>query len=165
MSIDNNNIKKLAEEMANYAKNIVLGQLSGAYKQAIQKKDINILKMFAQYYPIILVEYLNIVYASLIKKDDKIVTDQYEKLKSYYNHSEVCLIHFTRMLCTEFVQCILFDAVDYSNYQSFMHSCTTQLNLISSESVKILEGGLTHECKGIDISTCDPNEKLFYIKS
>ena len=161
----NNNISKLAEELSNYAKSIVLGQLSGAFKHtAQQKNDVNILKNFKLVYPLFLMNYLNIVYVSLIKKDNQTVADQFTKLKSYHNHSEVCLIHFTRMLCSEFVNAMLFDTLDYVNYDTFMMSCTLQLNILAIESVKLLEGSLSHECKGIDISTCDPNEKLFYLK-
>ncbi len=158
------NLQKLSDDLTEFAINTLSGQFSGAYKIAIESKNVSILKNFKNIYPVLSAQYLNTLYSSLIRNDDLYVTETFKKFKNHCSHSEVCLLHIIRMLCDSILELFDFEKCNFSSYQLFMTTCTMQLNMIGNTSKEMLPNCLSHKCTGIDISTCDPNEKLFDVK-
>lgn len=159
------NLQKLSEELSTFAMVTVKGQLSGAYKSAIANKNITILKNFKQMYPYFCAKYLNRLYSSLIKLDDEYVINSFAKFRACSDHSEICLLHMIRSLCEGFVTLLNFEQLNYASYDKFMETSEVQLTAFANVSNEHLQNNLNHVCNGIDISTCDPNEKLFFIKT
>lgn len=153
----------LFKELIYFSTETISGQLSAAYKYVIEKRDISILKNFKVLYPMFCAQYLNKVYTTLIKKDDDSIVNVFKKFKTFCSHSEVCLIHIIKSLCELMVQSLDFEKCNFSGYDIFMSTCRTQLFQIS-EKIDKMPSHLSTQCKGVDISTCDPNKELFVIE-
>lgn len=158
------NIITLSKKLCNYCGNILLEQLSETYKISLLKNTVDPLKKFKNMYQLFLVSYLNNIYLSLIKQNDKVIVQKFSDFKSFCNHSEICLLHIIKMICSEFVSVFDFNKLNYKNYETFVKTCCEQILSIEIVACQMLCETLTHKCKGIDISTCDPDEKLFFIE-
>lgn len=156
--------QQLANSITDFVIQTLAGQLSGAYKCAIEQKNVSILKNFKTLYPMLSTEYLNAIYFTLIKKNDASIVASFIKFKSFCSHSEVCLIHIIKLICESIVNLFDFEKCNFANYKIFMTTCNTQLSGLKEQIKNILPTHLSHECLDIDISTCDPNEKLFTVE-
>lgn len=156
------------QEFKTFVKNTICGQESGLYKSLyLYKIDTGIdnirsdaTKILLQY---AIVDYLNCCYKSLILKDDDYVVNSFAKMKKEKHHSEICLLNIMfAVIRSAFLEVDRHKFNDMT-YNEFMDS----VKKIYSEYLDDIDYDklLNHECSGIKIEECNPNEQLFFIKS
>lgn len=113
--------------------------------------------------------YLNSVYKSLILRNDKYITNIFDKIKSYTNHSEVCMLNLISrhlILLHNAVPrrrlTLSMQTLDYENYMRIFQGFFNDIRPLIEKTV--IES-LSHECTGVSIENCDPNIDLFTLNT
>ncbi len=160
-----NESKTIVDLLKEFSKNTITGQLSACYKIVNKNKtDVSPVVLYKNMAPMCLMEYANSLYKSLILRNDEYVTKNFDDMKKVHDHSEVCLLHIlfntwlvaTQMIKDDVIKCD-------SDYDIFMNSCENELDRIFNKLGTHFKKLTKHKCTGIDIKTCDPNEKLFCV--
>lgn len=171
--INNHTMDKIAELtnlMCNFMQCTIYGHESGFYKTAITNnnnyvtlqtlKNDNVSKNLITFATM---NYLNKIYKSLILEDDPFVIETFGAMQKCLHHSYICLLN---LLCVAIVKAhnnIKRTELETCCYQKYMDCVENQLNKIMPKIRYLLTRRISHECKGIDIKTCNPNEPLFIV--
>lgn len=154
--------KKLAQLLIEFTGNTVCGQITGMYRCYGNKlKDLenrNNIILFS------VMDYLNLCYRECILRNDEYVVENFDAFVLCSNHSHICLLHILFSLIKSFHENIMYEKLDYSNYDNMKNSAYLQIKVMEKLCVSELENKLSHNCTGIDIKTCNPKEELFYVK-
>lgn len=146
------------EVVYRFLENTIMGQESGLYK-VIGSAIVNVdpIMLYS-----IKVDYYNGVYKSLILDDSEYVTNIFNAMTC--DHSKVCLLQQLIRVDLMIHESLIRNKDKAASYELWMESIRHQLQRSKPIIVKQLQELLSHECKGIDIKTCNPNNPLFYIK-
>jgi hypothetical protein len=158
---------QLSKLMAEFIVNTIYGYESGLYRGIVLKSEnIELTKQdsFKTWFIEFNVNYFNRAYSSLIKHDDKYITDNFEKMHTIMNHSYICLLNILFKMTVNIISEFDRSDLDVTSYDNYMKSVISQLTFFKEIIEKNLPAMLSHTCKGIDIKTCNPDEPLFYIK-
>lgn len=160
----------LARTILEFCKTTIMGHESGMFKSFYHRGtaiDDNTYKMIIQ---ISAANYLNSVYKSLILKDSEYITTIFDRITAISNHSKICLLNIILPIVIAMHLKIERSEQQFGNndqfhvyYNKHMNSVARQLDQIENDIIESLSRTLSHECHGIDISTCDPNKPLFTI--
>jgi hypothetical protein len=142
--------------------NTISGQESGLFKMkhllSVDIKDVK-MKMLLQR---TMMEYLNSAYRSLILKSDTYILNSFDAMKKEKSHSDICLLNMQMQLILNAIMAINRTNFNVSSYEEYMQSMVDSyekyFDTVDFDKL------LNHECNGIDISTCDPNEPLFFVR-
>lgn len=155
----------IAETMIEFIYNTIVGHESGFFKahesMGLEKKD---LKKSESMKPIVLIissNYLNVVYKSLIREDDDYVISYFHKMKNALNHSLICLLNIVYVIVIASHNDIDRTKLNINSYDKYMKNVKEQLKIILENKKEFLKDKLNHECKGINIKDCDPDEDMF----
>lgn len=122
----------------------------------------------ATYKPIILslVNYYNLVFKSLILKNDTELSEIFKKITSFHNHKEICLINIMLQLSISFLHHIMGNHHKFNKETSIDYTRDICDCIIKStdEIRNILIKNIKHECNGQGLDECDPDKPLFSIK-
>lgn len=113
-----------------------------------------------------IMEYYNLVFRSLIVKDDTELINRFQNLTSLYKHKAICLINILFQLSLSFLHHVMedhhkFNKESLQDYISDIHDCMT--NNINEKKEKIAEN-IKHECNGLNLDECDSDKPLFSLK-
>lgn len=158
--------EKLAQLMTDFICNTVHGYESGLYKGISSHQD-NFAKFGDHAFTIYLinfnVHYFNTAYSSLIKNDDPGLTEKFDEMQEVLNHSYICLLNILFRLTTEILTSYTRTKLNTSSYKSYMDNIESILEERRVALMIELPKCLSHECTGLDIKTCNPDEPLFYM--
>lgn len=151
-------LKKLMED---FICRTIDGFESGIWKARkmadhIKKLKISELNMFILSFNI---KYFNDAYKSLILKNDSYIMESFKKMTQLHDHSEICLLIIMFAHSMQIINNMDRSKIDSLNYQQYMEDIMKQTSKLSK-----INADMAHECHGEDISKCDPNVDLFYIK-
>ena len=106
-------------------------------------------------------DYYNTLYKVLILKNDPDVLLSFADMNCH--HSKICLLNILLLLETKTHQSIHRSTGDISTRESWVKFIRDYLNGkdVREQNIQEIQASLNHECSGIDISTCDPNVKVF----
>ena len=138
----------------------IAGQESGLYKvfgAGVKDKRIVL--------PMSLMEYVNHGYKSLILRNDPYWVTHFDKFNQFHGHSQICLLNVLFQLIQTFLELIDATQLYVLSYQTYMASITSQLECIKNALIKTFPKIFDHQCSGADITKCDPNIPLFYLKA
>jgi hypothetical protein len=158
---------QLANLMSEFICSTICGFESGLYKSLITSGE-NINKIKTNQMTVILVNfnmnYYNQAYSSLIKKNDQYIVEKFGQMHKIMNHSYICLLNIMFRLTTEMLTIYDRNLLNITSYENYMKSVQAILNKCNEFLIEELPKMISHTCSGIDISTCNPDEPLFYIK-
>ena len=106
--------------------------------------------------------YLNEAYKSLILKSDPYIQDKFDAMCKVNGHSEICLLNIIAAFIMNIHISLDRSKFDISSYDTYMQSVMVQLNAKRETSLDTLSKSISHKCTGTDISTCDPNQPMFF---
>lgn len=129
-------------------------------------------QLIQAYIQISTINYLNYVYKSLILKNNDYLVKYFDNMVSILNHSKICLLHIILNITIAIhlridrknLQLINSNSLD-EILNSYINSLINEINKSSDTVIDILTQSISHDCTGIDISTCNPDEDLFYVKN
>ena len=107
-------------------------------------------------------DYMNGCYKSLIVGDDEYVTSKFKEMTDTCGHSEICLLNIVTQCILMVYDTIVRDMLDVSSLEAYENSWERQFSVISRVLSGPLSKTLSHECNGIDIKTCNPDEPMFH---
>lgn len=148
--------------------NTIMGHESGFYKMTMMgkmltkedlKKDEKMHGMIA----FAIVSYLNDAYRSLILKNDPYFLEHFNNMAKHKNHSMICLLNIVFVVLQTIHMNFDRSKLDITSLESYKASVMSQLIQRKTEITPKLIDMMSHECKGIDIKTCDPNEPMFHL--
>lgn len=157
---------ELAVLILDFVKDTMVGQEGGMYKMfshsgmCVSGLKENNAKMLLFYG---VVDYMNLCYRSLIKKDDEYVVERFSEMKAVLNHSEICLLNIvfaTIKNIHDRLDRSQFDTTDYEKYKNSVHQQIINISLSMFDSLK---NSLGHDCTGEKIENCNPDEDMFHI--
>lgn len=158
-------IKHTVDTVKNFIIDSMSGVESALYKSTkIQNHALEHLKQNETKSIIFMltIKYLNICYRSLILKDDNYVIDKFNEMIKYKKHSFICLLNIYARVMQMIIEMIDRSHLEVDSYEKYMDSYNTQLLMMigTMEFEKLV----SHDCKGIDITICDPDKPLFQLK-
>ena len=106
--------------------------------------------------------YLNKCYRSLILKDDPHVTEKFHGMSQPLGHSEICLLNILAQLIITIHSTVNRKDFDVSSYENYMKVFNERIT--ANVSISLIHKLISHECTGVDILSCDPDEPLFSLK-
>jgi hypothetical protein len=106
--------------------------------------------------------YLNDAYKSLILKSDPYILAKFDAMCKINNHSEICLLNIIALTIINIHADLDRSQFDITSYDTYMKSVRDQLAFRFESVLNVLTNSISHTCTGIDISTCDPNEPMFF---
>ena len=155
---------ELLNLIVEFCMSTIVGQESGIYKGASSGVNKNILltdlskPSMTNTMVMFICHYINSCYKSLILKDDQYVTDKFAEMISIKNHSPVCLFGFILHIAKTTYEVFNREAFDTSSYESYMKSVKKQTFILRLVWLVRLSGAFNHQCVGLKIEDCDPNE-------
>jgi hypothetical protein len=165
---EKDNVVKLSKLIADFIVSTITGTESGFYKQFRQKKIVDKLNDSTFMKVAIAtahVNYFNILYKSLILKNDEYVTKKFLSMHNIMNHSYICLLNIIFKVCVDVHQIIPRSEMIVNCYENYMLIVKAMLDNINPFIIDMLKEMLSHNCNGTDISTCNPDEPMFHIGS
>jgi hypothetical protein len=105
--------------------------------------------------------YYNYAYKSLIKRDDLYICTAFDRMHSAKQHSYVCLLNILYMMTMNINAAIDRSHLDLTDLSAYQRSIEAALQPLLDNVRPTLIDKVNHDCRGIDIATCDPNEDLF----
>lgn len=162
--------ERLTSEIWTFVGNTIIGHERGMYRfLSTRGQPTQILKhpnAFALLFGGAVANYFNGAYRSLILRDDAYIMECFDKMHAICNHSYICLLN---IVCTMYVEAhgsIDRSALDTSSLAQYEASVRAQLySEILGKLRAACAAAINHECDGIDIATCDPNEPMFEARS
>ena len=134
------------------------------YFQLINNKFFSI----AIYKPLVLLitNYYNLIFQSLILKNDSELLKRFDNLILSCEHKELCLLNILFKLTLLFLHNIMenhhkFKKQTLADYMDDINNCI--LNIIDDKK-EILKENLSHECKSLSLDKCDKSKLPFTIK-
>jgi hypothetical protein len=109
-------------------------------------------------------DYMNGCYKSLITLDDKYIVSKFKEMTDECGHSEICLLNIIAQCIFLVYGTIIRDSLNTSSLEKYSESWEKQYRAISVGLSASMSGNLSHECKGIDIKSCNPDEPMFMTK-
>lgn len=106
--------------------------------------------------------YLNDAYKSLILKSDPFILDKFDAMCKINNHSEICLLNIIALTIINIHVNLNRSKLDITSYDTYMNGIRDQLDSEFTSILNTLTNSISHTCTGIDISTCNPNEPMFF---
>lgn len=108
--------------------------------------------------------YFNNAYRSLILRDDPYIAAHFDAMHKVSGHSYICLLNivFATYLATH--RAVDRSSLNLSSLEALTESLKTRLQPLLVALKNDLEKSFSHQCHGIDIKTCNPNEPMFYAK-
>jgi len=159
-----NSQNMFAERMLNFVMTTLRGQYSGLYKSGLVcTTPFARLKMI---HVGALVTYFNDAYKSLIRRDDEYIVNVFNSIKKIYNHSEICLLNILFAACKKCIEMTVETNLNKdSGYQMFMACVEKELVRIvgAMSMVASFRKLATHDCHGMKIELCNPEEDMFYM--
>ena len=160
---DDENKGKLAVQMWVFIRQSVLGAQRGLYRTM----SVDILSRPLTVYttaPYAQNNYYNRIYRSLIKKDDEYINKEFSEMKSYMDHSTLCLLNI--LASTSFMLNAGLDAtkMNYESLETYSDSVDDQINEWNERILMCLYTTLTHNCTGEDVKPTDELEDIFFFK-
>lgn len=107
--------------------------------------------------------YLNAAYKSLILKNDSYIEQAFGAMHQVCGHSYICLLHICFGLCLEVHQSIDRTQLDISSLENYHKSFETLTAPFLKQLEERMASTFKHECKGVEIATCDPKVDLFIV--
>lgn len=156
------NIIQMASLMKNFIRGSMIGTESALFKvTSTQNLSLENLKLDVTKGTILMlsIQYLNICYKSLILKDDQYVVAKFKEMTDCKKHSEICLLNIFANIMKMIIEMSDRSNLDVNSYDKYMDSVKFNLDRILDSMP--FGKNLSHECNGIDISTCDPNDPMF----
>lgn len=164
----------LANAICVFVQNTISGHESGFYKMTKManipehaKITITMLKDSDRMRVLIVsatANYLNAAYRSLILEDDEYILKEFNGMAKHMNHSKICLLNLVffvlRNVHLEFDR----NNLDTSTYDKYMEGVKEQIGTKLAMIRMVLITKVSHNCSGMDIKTCDPNEPMFKFK-
>lgn len=151
---------QLADLLCDFVKNTIIGQLSEFYKIGLISNGV--WKKIARG---AIINYYNSCYKSLILRNDIYVTENFDNFKKILGYSEICLLHILLwMTIATYKKLIETYKYESQSYSEFMTTMDNKIKNIITSIRETLKKSLSHQCTGIDITTCDPNEDLFVLE-
>ena len=105
--------------------------------------------------------YLNAAYRSLIREDDPYILEQFNKMANCMNHSKICLLNIVFYVIMSIHPNFDRSKFDTSSYEAYMEGVNQQLDSMLLGATGALMQSVSHQCNGMDIKTCDPNDDMF----
>ncbi len=161
----------LSSAITEFVLTTLKGIESAMYKQIPDKAML--IRAHRQMAPQLLVEYMNSTYRYLILKSSDYTTNCFASMKSFHDHSEICLLHIIMDMSMRLLQLcdmqtlhssykIQYPKEDFtSNYDTFMMVRSAEYERQGAFLKEGLKYSMNHECHGRSIDTCDPNLPLF----
>jgi hypothetical protein len=158
---------KLANLMTNFICDTIRGYESGLYKSFVMNnKNMNDILTHKMTFILVNfnVKYFNNAYSSLIRNDDPYIMEKFGEMHDVINHSYICLLNILFKLTTDIITSYDRSIFNVFSYDEYMKSVDIVLETFKKVLLDELTKMISHNCNGIDITTCNPNEPLFYIK-
>jgi hypothetical protein len=158
---------KLANLMTNFICDTIRGYESGLYKSFVMNnKNMNDILTHKMTFILVNfnVKYFNNAYSSLIRNDDPYIMEKFGEMHDVINHSYICLLNILFKLTTDIITSYDRSIFNVFSYDEYMKSVDIVLETCKKVLLDELPKMISHNCNGIDITTCNPNEPLFYIK-
>ena len=158
--------KQLARLICQFCESTMLGHESGFYKACGSLIPVPRDKLkTGMFLPLIrdaTCSYLNNTYRSLIIKNDPYIIQKFGEMQSVNHHSAICLLNIIAMIIMNVHFNLDRENLDITSYDKYMESIKAQINDKLKEMNGKLTSTISHECHGVDISTCNPNEPMFH---
>lgn len=163
-----NKTQILSNLICDFVRKTISGQESGIYRSLyILPSNRDMIKGEGMNHFILsfLVEYFNKAYVALITKNDSYFVEKFGEMHNVNGHSYICLLNIVFISTTNFIKAVDRSKYDITDYDNYMKSVHLELDKYLNNAKNILNQSTLHECNGEDISTCDPNKPMFYIKN
>lgn len=147
----------LETHIIEFSVNTIIGMESGFYKVCI---DRTLLQTHALQSTIngFIIDYLNGTYRSLILRDDAYIVETFDKMTPF-NHSMVCILNIIAFVLKYVIENLHRNLLNIKSYDLYMTSIKQQLYILAN--LCRYKMNLSHQCHGIDIKTCNPDEPMF----
>jgi hypothetical protein len=160
---------QLAKIIVEFCKNTVKGHESGFFKlisretipMSVSDLSVNNNVTIKNFIINATGKYLNSCYRSLIREDDPFIVNEFLNMTKIMKHSEICLLNIIFSVILKIHLELDRTKLNHSSYENYMTSVRDEINIKSSGICDILSNSLSHNCDGIDISTCDPDDDMF----
>lgn len=153
--------EEFTEELENFIRSTVMGQLSGLFKTGFIQSQVNYVKTVL---PELVTSYYNKIYKSLIANDEYYKTIGFDKLMNH-GHVELCLLHALLKATMNMHENIYSTKLEFSNYNEYMDAVDDKIDDMLETYGKGFTEIFNHTCKGKDIRTFDPKKDLFIINT
>lgn len=154
--------------------NTIVGSERGMFKTFQKLEVAEMLKSESTLHSIkhYLIEYFNSGYRALIYSNngekkreedkDEYYQEQFGQMHAIKNHSYICLLNMVFAIAINIES--MFDRLsfDITSLEAFENSVRLQFIIIFGTMKEKLIEQFNHECDGMDITTCDPEEELFF---
>lgn len=106
--------------------------------------------------------YMNQCYVALIRRDDDYIVSRFDAMTKPFGHSEICLLNLVMFWVKN-----IFMTLDRSklkvdgSVEEYLRSYDKAFQPFLTAMIVMLGQTLNHQCQGIDIRTCDPNQPMF----
>lgn len=150
--------------ISNFCFETIQGHESGMYKVLATQNSLDILKdtRALGFIKHATINYLNAAYVSLIKKNDPYIVNKFDEMCKIHHHSSVCLLNVIMLILTSVHYSLDRSKLNVTSYNAYMKSLQNQLDAVKDVTIKSITNSISHECHGIDISTCDPYKPMFF---
>jgi len=156
---------ELAKIMLEFIRNTIMGHESGFYKMLSGAPNMLLSDSMHTMIDLAAANYLNAAYKALIRNDDEYFMKYFNSMSSVMNHSQICLLNVTFVFLTSIHKAMSRKQFDVSSYGKYMESVSSDVDRVIGEMKNKLTESISHECKGEDIKTCNPDEDMFIIKN
>lgn len=171
--VGNNDIYKYIKE---FLDNVIIGTERAVYRSLVISSPSQLTSLKTPYAIGIISNaimfYFNEGYRALIystngsrkrkEDDDPYYYNILSKITEHKSHSYICLLNILFTLSINLENSLDRSKLDISSLDNYGKSVESQYEIIISTIKNGISGLFNHECNGIDISTCDPKEDLFY---
>lgn len=161
-----------------FMKNVIIGTERAMYRTFGAKQTSVILlkspKSIEMCVKLIII-YFNKAYKALIystngihKREedaDPYFYSVFSKITEEKKHSYICALNILLALAVQFEQSLDRSKFNTKDLDAYTDSVYEQYEEIFISYTELIKKNFDHECNGIDISTCNPNEDLFHIGS
>jgi len=166
--IDNNGPTLIALLMCKFVTQTIIGHERGTYRVfAATGRPMDSLRIpntFRTLFGGAAVSYFNGAYKSLILRDDKYIEASFDEMHNVCGHSHICLLNIVFKVYMTMHSQIDRTKLDTTCLASYQKSVETMIVPLAERFLTFYATMMNHECNGIDISTCDPDEPLFQLK-
>lgn len=156
---------ELVKIMLEFIRNTIMGHESGFYKMLNGAPNMLSSDSMHTMIDLAAANYLNSAYRALIRDDDEYFMKYFNDMSAVMNHSQICLLNITFVFLTSIHKGMTRKKFDLSSYSNYMESVRSDVDRVINEMKAKLTYSISHECKGENIKTCDPNIDLFVIKN
>jgi len=159
----------LADMMSEFVSSTIVGHERGIYRyfkhcnmplEKLHRSDC-----FARLLAGATINYFNLAYKSLIRRDDLYVCTAFDRMHRVAQHSYVCLLNVLLTVTINLHSSIDRSALDVTNLEAYQASIESALQPTLDAVRQCIADHFAHDCHGEDIAHCDPNVDMFTLDS